>query len=197
MAARLVVGSGVSAADSNQLDAVAYRVGDRVDARYKGRPRYYPGRILVVEDVVDYFTVEYDDGRVEPKVHRMCLKPAAATTPSTIDNSNNSNNNHNNQESHKAAQDVSATATARDAIALKMVLVVLGIDGAGKTTLMSTLQGDLEKDHVPSAGFTSCTFQIERGTATFYDLGGGPAFRGVWNEYYADVSLPLLLYSIA
>lgn len=71
---------------------------------------------------------------------------------------------------------------------MEIVILIIGIDGAGKTTLLSTLQGDLEKDHVPSAGFTSVTFQTERGSATFYDLGGGPAFRNVWPEYYADVS---------
>ncbi|OWZ23721.1 ADP-ribosylation factor protein [Phytophthora megakarya] len=69
---------------------------------------------------------------------------------------------------------------------MEIVLLIIGIDGAGKTTLLSTLQGDLDKEHVPSAGFTSATFQTETGSATFYDLGGGPAFRNVWKEYYAD-----------
>ncbi|RLN57846.1 hypothetical protein BBJ29_002167 [Phytophthora kernoviae] len=35
-------------------------------------------------------------------------------------------------------------------------------------------------------GFTSATFETETGSATFYDLGGGPTFRNVWREYYAD-----------
>uniref|UniRef100_H3HBF5 Uncharacterized protein n=1 Tax=Phytophthora ramorum TaxID=164328 RepID=H3HBF5_PHYRM len=69
---------------------------------------------------------------------------------------------------------------------MEIVLLIIGIDGAGKTTLLSTLQGDLDKEHVPSAGFTSAKFQTETGSATFYDLGGGPAFRNVWKEYYAD-----------
>ncbi|EEY66219.1 ADP-ribosylation factor-like protein [Phytophthora infestans T30-4] len=69
---------------------------------------------------------------------------------------------------------------------MDIVLLIIGIDGSGKTTLLSTLQGDLDKEHVPSAGFTSATFQTETGSATFYDLGGGPAFRNVWKEYYAD-----------
>eukprot|EP00644_Phytophthora_capsici_P000054 jgi/Phyca11/100187/e_gw1.4.996.1 len=70
---------------------------------------------------------------------------------------------------------------------MAIVLLIIGIDGAGKTTLLSTLQGDLDKEHVPSAGFTSATFETDAGSATFYDLGGGPTFRNVWKEYYADV----------
>lgn len=72
-------------------------------------------------------------------------------------------------------------------VQIEIVVLIIGIDGAGKTTLVSTLQGDLDKEHVPSAGFTSASFELDTGAVTFYDLGGGPAFRNVWTEYYADV----------
>lgn len=172
VAARIVVGS--SSLLGNQQEAVEFHVNDKVQCRYKGRPRFYPGVITAVHPEDDSFTVLYTDGRTELHVHRMCLKPDEASS----------------NQANKPAESPAARQRS-----VEIVILIIGIDGAGKTTLLSTLQGDLDKEHVPSAGFTSATFQTETGSATFYDLGGGPAFRNVWTEYYADVSSFLLLIS--
>lgn len=44
----------------------------------------------------------------------------------------------------------------------------------------------MEKEHSPSIGFSSVSFEHAGGKTSFYDLGGGPSIRNVWQEYYAD-----------
>ncbi|RLN85413.1 hypothetical protein BBJ28_00015419 [Nothophytophthora sp. Chile5] len=169
VAARIIVGNSSTDCDSNQSEPAAqFQVNDRVLCRYKGRPRFFPGVITAVDDAENgTFTVLYDDGKTESSVHFLCLKLQSLSDAAKEEPEGN-------QEPPKLR-------------AMDVVLLIIGIDGAGKTTLLSTLQGDLDKEHVPSAGFTSATFQTETGSATFYDLGGGPTFRNVWKEYYADV----------
>ncbi|RLN81209.1 hypothetical protein BBJ28_00015101 [Nothophytophthora sp. Chile5] len=142
--------------------------------------REKPSSVQVITAIDDAengtFTVLYDDGKTESNVHFLCLKLQSLSDAAKEEPEDN-------QEPPKLR-------------AMDVVLLIIGIDGAGKTTLLSTLQGDLGKEHVPSAGFTSVTFQTETGSATFYDLGGGPAFRNVWKEYYAD-SAEILAGSMA
>jgi hypothetical protein len=183
VAARIIVGSSISMTDSNQqYEYVDLKVGDRVECRYKGRPRYLPGVISAMNPTNDSFTVLYDDKKMEHNVHRMCIRPVELQRKS---NSRSNSGNSSNQTDDETDATTTSTSVQRT---MEIIILIIGIDGAGKTTLLSTLQGDLEKEHVPSAGFTSVAFQTETGLATFYDLGGGPAFRNVWREYYADVS---------
>lgn len=124
----------------------------------------------------------------------MCLKPAPATG-SGNNNSKSDSSSSSRQATPRTANQIDEPSAEPPTLiqrSIEIVILIIGIDGAGKTTLLSTLQGDLDKEHVPSAGFTSATFQTETGSATFYDLGGGPAFRNVWKEYYADVRLSSL-----
>ncbi|KAF1777159.1 P-loop containing nucleoside triphosphate hydrolase [Phytophthora cactorum] len=173
VAAHIIIESSQNSEASNQLEAaVHFNVNDRILCRYKGRPRFFPGVITAVDDN-GTFTVLYDDGKTESNVHCMCMKPHTSDKTSAQKTTNEEFKD--NQEGPKVTRP------------MEIVLLIIGIDGAGKTTLLSTLQGDLDKEHVPSAGFTSATFQTDTGSATFYDLGGGPAFRNVWKEYYADV----------
>uniref|UniRef100_K3WQC0 Uncharacterized protein n=1 Tax=Globisporangium ultimum (strain ATCC 200006 / CBS 805.95 / DAOM BR144) TaxID=431595 RepID=K3WQC0_GLOUD len=188
VAARIIVGSS-SQFDSNQLEAVEYHINDRVVCRYKGRPRYLPAVVTAIHPENDSFTVLYNDGKTEQHVHRMCLKPAPSEAEqSQRDGDNNQSTNESRLRAAAEARktQVEASEGGTRTRSIEIVILIIGIDGAGKTTLLSTLQGDLDKEHVPSAGFTSATFQTTTGSATFYDLGGGPAFRDVWKEYYAD-----------
>jgi hypothetical protein len=183
VAARIVLGRS----ESNQSEASYYKLHDTVLCRYKGRPRYFRGVITAVE-VVDsadaLFTIQFDDGKVETRVHAVCLKPWSAATDATDVSSRPSTAS--NQEQHHELEASKAIVPAK-VVQMDIVVLIIGIDGAGKTTLLSTLQGDLDKEHVPSAGFTSASFELDTGAVTFYDLGGGPTFRDVWKEYYADV----------
>ncbi|KDO28363.1 hypothetical protein SPRG_06602, partial [Saprolegnia parasitica CBS 223.65] len=157
--------------ESNGLSSLAiaheaYAIGDAVECRFKGRPKFVPAVIEAYDAASTTYTIRYDNNKVEEHIHPILLRrpnaepeiePAIAKTP--------------------------RPATPRT---MEPVILLLGIDGAGKSTLLSTLQGDLEKEHGPSAGYTSVKFQMANGLATFVDLGGGPTFRAVWKEYYAD-----------
>jgi len=41
---------------------------------------------------------------------------------------------------------------------------------------------------VPTVGFSAQTLNYEGYSVVIYDLGGGPQIRGIWPEYYVDVS---------
>ena len=62
----------------------------------------------------------------------------------------------------------------------KLRLVVIGLDNAGKTTLVNTLRG-IDADTTPTYGFISQTIQSAGGVnVEVYDLGGGRSIRKIW-----------------
>ncbi|EQC26904.1 hypothetical protein SDRG_15237 [Saprolegnia diclina VS20] len=157
--------------ESNGLSSLAiahevYAIGDAVECRFKGRPKFVPAVIEAYDAASTTYTIRYDNNKVEEHIHPILLRRPNAEP-----------------EVEPATTKTPRPTTPR---AMEPVILLLGIDGAGKSTLLSTLQGDLEKEHGPSAGYTSVKFQMANGLAMFVDLGGGPTFRAVWKEYYAD-----------
>ncbi|RHY91735.1 hypothetical protein DYB37_005926, partial [Aphanomyces astaci] len=152
-------------ATSFDLGTPQFHVGDRVDCRFKGRPKYLPGVVDSIDDG-GLCTIRYDNGKVEEHIHPILLRRP--------------------QDQPEAEDNTEQSKTPRREI--KPVLLMLGLDGAGKSTFLSTLQGGmcLLPDIPPTAGFSSVTFQLANGSATFYDLGGGPTIRALWKEYFAD-----------
>lgn len=68
----------------------------------------------------------------------------------------------------------------------KIILLLLGLQNAGKTTLAKGLAGELENGVVPTLGFSSVTLKYKKFTVILYDLGGGPGIRAIWENYFAD-----------
>ena len=67
-------------------------------------------------------------------------------------------------------------------------MLVVGIDGAGKTTMLNTLQGRFGKATRPTLGFERVQMMLdELTTVSFYDLGGSAKMRDMWCNYYGDV----------
>jgi ADP-ribosylation factor-like protein 13B len=71
-------------------------------------------------------------------------------------------------------------------------IAVLGIGGAGKTSLLNVLQGEPGKKTKPTNGFSPISMSMaisneESETVRFYDLGGGDKIRAIWDQYYHDV----------
>ena len=67
------------------------------------------------------------------------------------------------------------------------VIAVLGIDGAGKSTLAHALAGDSDYRAIPTVGLEQREIEYEGTTIKLYDLGGGPDFRKVWGRFYAEL----------
>jgi signal recognition particle receptor subunit beta len=66
-------------------------------------------------------------------------------------------------------------------------LLLLGMDGSGKTTLVKTLQGDPDPQTQPTVGFKPVTVSLgEDMRVKLYDVGGGPKIRGIWQNYFHD-----------
>ncbi|OQR83338.1 ADP-ribosylation factor-like protein [Achlya hypogyna] len=164
---RLATGSNqieeLSGLTSLAIGHEKYAVGDAVECRFKGRPKFVPGIVEAFDAASTTYTIRYDNNKVEEHIHPILLRRP-------------------NCEPETEPKPTNAASPRQ----LAPVVLLLGIDGAGKSTLLSTLQGDLEKEHGPSAGYTSVKFQMANGSTTFYDLGGGPTFRSVWKEYFAD-----------
>ena len=65
----------------------------------------------------------------------------------------------------------------------------MGLDNAGKTTIVKRLTGEPLDTVVPTVGFSVISLQQKGCQVLIYDLGGGPSIRDIWSRYYADVSI--------
>mmetsp|Transcript_19463 Transcript_19463/g.45503 ORF Transcript_19463/g.45503 Transcript_19463/m.45503 type:complete len:182 (-) Transcript_19463:60-605(-) len=64
-------------------------------------------------------------------------------------------------------------------------LLLLGLDAAGKTTILYKLKlGDLVTT-IPTIGFNVETVQYKNVTFTIWDIGGQDRIRQLWRHYYA------------
>lgn len=67
-------------------------------------------------------------------------------------------------------------------------LAVLGLGGAGKSSILNMLQGKFDARIRPTIGFRPVSMMLSEETKIrFYDLGGGKKIRDIWAQYYHDV----------
>lgn len=65
--------------------------------------------------------------------------------------------------------------------------LIVGLDHAGKTTLVSALQHQACETH-PTIGFSTPVFIRHKGyRVKLYDVGGGRGIRAIWGQYLAEV----------
>lgn len=46
---------------------------------------------------------------------------------------------------------------------------------------------DIDNHPIPTVGFQPVLVKYKTNQITFYDLGGGSRFRGIWHNYFAAV----------
>uniref|UniRef100_K3WSN4 ADP-ribosylation factor-like protein n=1 Tax=Globisporangium ultimum (strain ATCC 200006 / CBS 805.95 / DAOM BR144) TaxID=431595 RepID=K3WSN4_GLOUD len=72
-------------------------------------------------------------------------------------------------------------------------LLIVGLDDAGKTTLLEQLKGMFGKkpgiplDKIPpTVGLNIARVDLKRSRVIFWDLGGQERLRVIWNKYYSE-----------
>ncbi|CAG9858240.1 unnamed protein product [Phyllotreta striolata] len=68
----------------------------------------------------------------------------------------------------------------------KIVLLLVGLDNAGKTRAANGLLGETTTTPVPTVGFSVLNLKYLNHSVKIFDLGGGPNIRGIWNTYFVD-----------
>lgn len=68
-----------------------------------------------------------------------------------------------------------------------IVLILIGLDNAGKTKTVNNLAGEKDDKVLPTVGFKAVNLVHKDTPVTIYDLGGGPHFRQIWGQYYSEV----------
>jgi len=67
-------------------------------------------------------------------------------------------------------------------------IAVLGLGGAGKSSILNMLQGKYDPKIRPTIGFRPVSMMLSEETKVrFYDLGGGKKIRDIWSQYFHDV----------
>jgi small GTP-binding protein len=71
---------------------------------------------------------------------------------------------------------------------LSAKILFLGLDGAGKTSLLTFLkEGPNDLVPKPSVGFETKEVKYKGVLMSVYDPAGGPKVRDLWKHYYAEV----------
>ena len=66
----------------------------------------------------------------------------------------------------------------------EMRILIVGLDGSGKTTILNKLILGEIVTTIPTIGFTIKTVEYKKINFTAWDIGGGHKIRPIWRHYY-------------
>ncbi|KAH8814842.1 P-loop containing nucleoside triphosphate hydrolase protein [Xylogone sp. PMI_703] len=82
--------------------------------------------------------------------------------------------------------------------ATEMDITMIGLQNAGKTSLLKVLAGgEFTLDSIPTVGFNMKRVQKGHVTLKCWDLGGQPRFRSMWERYCRGVNAILFIVDSA
>ncbi|TKR93423.1 hypothetical protein L596_007884 [Steinernema carpocapsae] len=67
-----------------------------------------------------------------------------------------------------------------------ITVCVIGLDGAGKTTIIKALRNESPEWVQQTHGFCREEFALDKQKIVAYDLGGDARIRGIWSTYFAE-----------
>ena len=70
--------------------------------------------------------------------------------------------------------------------ARKCKILMVGLDAAGKTTVLTRLKLNETVNTIPTIGFNVDTIEYKNLTMTMWDLGGQDKIRRLWPHYYEN-----------
>eukprot|EP00818_Percolomonas_sp_WS_P006840 CAMPEP_0117444242 /NCGR_PEP_ID=MMETSP0759-20121206/5132_1 /TAXON_ID=63605 /ORGANISM="Percolomonas cosmopolitus, Strain WS" /LENGTH=187 /DNA_ID=CAMNT_0005236287 /DNA_START=54 /DNA_END=617 /DNA_ORIENTATION=+ len=68
----------------------------------------------------------------------------------------------------------------------EMRILMLGLDNAGKTTIVRKFNGEPTDTIAPTLGFNIKTFEIDNYTLNIFDVGGQKMLRSYWRNYFEE-----------
>ncbi|KAJ8364219.1 hypothetical protein SKAU_G00130500 [Synaphobranchus kaupii] len=68
----------------------------------------------------------------------------------------------------------------------KVTLAILGLDNAGKTATVRSIEGENPEDVSPTVGFSAVDLKKGCYDVSLFDLGGGERIRDIWKHYFAE-----------
>lgn len=75
---------------------------------------------------------------------------------------------------------------------IEMRIVTLGLDGAGKTSILFKLKQNEFMTMIPTIGFNVETIEYKNIKFTIWDVGGQPKLRPLWKHYYFNTQVNIL-----
>jgi small GTP-binding protein len=69
----------------------------------------------------------------------------------------------------------------------ELKLVIVGLDAAGKTTILNKMRFDEFVPTVPTIGVNTEDIQIKNVNIKVFDLAGQEKLRNVWKYYYSSI----------
>ncbi|XP_063976053.1 ADP-ribosylation factor-like protein 13B [Diachasmimorpha longicaudata] len=68
-----------------------------------------------------------------------------------------------------------------------IVLMMSGLDNAGKTTVLNRLSNEFDPNVMPTMGFRVVSLRHKSFIIRVYDIGGAAQIRAIWKRYYHDI----------
>ena len=75
----------------------------------------------------------------------------------------------------------------------KMNMLMVGLDSAGKTTILYQLKLNEHRQTIPTIGFNVETVKYKNLDLTIWDIGGQEKIRKLWRHYYNNIDVVIFV----